>query len=182
MSSQEFLSLDNRFYIIALVLLLARLRRVSFGNRFLVALVNLFGTLLHELAHYLVGLLLLAKPSRISLWPQQTPNGLTLGSVTFSNLRFFNTIPTALAPMLLFYLAYQVDQRFFSLLPDTTPNFLLYLLSMTLLLENAIPSTTDIKVAFGHIGGVLLYGGGGFVYLFWERLAPEWVGWVEQVL
>ncbi|MBF0138625.1 MAG: hypothetical protein HQL65_20550, partial [Magnetococcales bacterium] len=103
MQFQDYLLANHRFVIIILVLLLARLRHASSGNRFLIGFVNFFGTVLHELAHYLVGWLLLARPGRLSLWPRQTAHGFVLGSVSFGNLRFFNTLPTTLAPLLLLY-------------------------------------------------------------------------------
>ncbi len=149
-------------------------------NRFLVAAVNLVGTFFHELAHYLVGLLLYAKPSGFSIWPKSQPGGgLVLGSVTFTNLRFFNTLPTAIAPLLLIGLAYYVDMHFFSTLDETTATFIIYIFIMVILLENSIPSTTDIRVAFNNGVGVLLYCGGIGLYIFWEE-AESWLGqWVD---
>ncbi|MBF0623201.1 MAG: hypothetical protein HQL82_00145 [Magnetococcales bacterium] len=163
----DFASLSrNRFLLILMVLLLLRIRSIASGNRLVIALVNLFGTLLHETAHFLVGLALNAQPTGLSLWPRrQTDGRLSLGSVTLRNLRFYNTLPTALAPLLLLAPAWWVDQHFFDHWPRTVAHLLLQVVLITLLLDNALPSTTDVRVAVRNIGGLLFYGallGGGW--------------------
>ncbi|KWA83808.1 hypothetical protein WL29_20810 [Burkholderia ubonensis] len=66
------------------------------------ALVAWPGTLAHELSHAAVGLVLGAKPSSMSLWPKSLGGGRwQLGSVEFTNLKWWNAPWTALAPMLL---------------------------------------------------------------------------------
>lgn len=59
------------------------------------------GTLCHELAHFGVGLLTNAEPTSISLFPRRKGKVWELGSVTFSNLRWYNAAPAALAPLLI---------------------------------------------------------------------------------
>jgi hypothetical protein len=61
---------------------------------------NVAGTLCHELAHFSVGLLLNAEPVGLSIVPRKNGRSLTLGSVTFANLRWYNAAPAALAPFL----------------------------------------------------------------------------------
>jgi hypothetical protein len=58
------------------------------------------GTLCHELAHFSVGLLLGAEPTRMSIVPRRSGRRWELGSVTFANLRWYNAAPAALAPFL----------------------------------------------------------------------------------
>jgi hypothetical protein len=58
------------------------------------------GTLCHELAHFSVGLLLGAEPTRMSIVPRRAGRRWELGSVTFANLRWYNAAPAALAPFL----------------------------------------------------------------------------------
>lgn len=78
-------------------LLLARCAR---GNA-LFALIALPGTLAHELLHFLVGFVTLARPVSLSVWPQHTQGGsYVLGEVLFENLRWWNAAPAGLAPML----------------------------------------------------------------------------------
>lgn len=74
----------------------------------LYALLRLPSTLLHELAHFLVGWLLFAKPTRISLWPQHNGTALQFGHVAFSHLRWYNAAPVYLAPLINAYVAYRL--------------------------------------------------------------------------
>ena len=55
------------------------------------------GTLAHELCHLTVGFLLSARPTRFTV----IPRGDCLGEVTFRGLNAINTLPTALAPLLI---------------------------------------------------------------------------------
>lgn len=55
------------------------------------------GTLCHELAHFLVGLLTFARPASLSIIPSRGK----LGEVKLANARWYNSAPTALAPLLL---------------------------------------------------------------------------------
>jgi hypothetical protein len=63
------------------------------------ALLALPGTFAHELAHFVVGLLLLAKPAGFSLRPKRSDHGWTLGSVSFRGINVFNGAFVALAPI-----------------------------------------------------------------------------------
>jgi hypothetical protein len=171
---------DSRLYLIALVLMIARLRRVASVNRFLLGFINLFGTFFHELAHYVIGLILYAKPTGFSIWPKaQAGGGFVLGSVSFGNLRFFNTLPTAIAPLLLIILAYYVDIHFFATFDETIATYILYIFTIVILLENSIPSTTDIRVAFNNGGGILLYVGGGAVFFFHDQIETWLSQWLD---
>ncbi|AXK72795.1 hypothetical protein DWG18_11240 [Lysobacter sp. TY2-98] len=80
------------------VLLLQRVAR-RFGL-WLYAAFALPGTLAHELAHYIVALLLAARPQVPRLWPERTPTGWRLGSVAF-RAPWWRAGPIALAPLLL---------------------------------------------------------------------------------
>jgi hypothetical protein len=65
------------------------------------ALITLPATLLHELAHAAVGVILRAKPSSFNLWPKQvSSSSWRLGYVGFTNLRWWNGGAVALAPLL----------------------------------------------------------------------------------
>lgn len=82
-----------------LIAMLARLHPVFFVLTFA-------GTVCHELAHLLVGLLVGARPRGISLLPRKVGGAggrvyWQLGSVTLSHLRWYNAAPAALAPLLL---------------------------------------------------------------------------------
>lgn len=65
------------------------------------ALFVLPGTLVHELLHWLVGTITNAKPVSFSLLPRKTAGGQwVLGSVGFTNLRWYNAALVGLAPLL----------------------------------------------------------------------------------
>lgn len=169
---------DDRLFLIAMVLLIARLKRVSYANRFLFSLVNLLGTFFHELSHYLVGQLLWASPDRFSLWPKARPDGgYVMGSVTFSRLNFFNTLPTALSPLLIIGLVIYLDQLFRMHVEETLSATLLYLFAVVILLENALPSATDFRVAFNQRLGVAFYLFAGLAY--WWR--DEWIVFLPHI-
>jgi hypothetical protein len=62
--------------------------------------ITLPATALHELAHALVGFLLLARPSSWSLWPRRvSASSWRLGSVGFLALTWWNGGAIALAPL-----------------------------------------------------------------------------------
>lgn len=62
---------------------------------------SLGGTLLHELAHFVVGFVLRARPTTLVIFPRRDGNRWVLGSVQFENLHLWNAAPVALAPLLL---------------------------------------------------------------------------------
>jgi len=65
------------------------------------ALISMAGTVLHEAAHFLVGLCVGAGPRSFEIWPKRSAKGWTLGSVDFVRLNWINAAPAALAPLLL---------------------------------------------------------------------------------
>lgn len=85
-----------------LLLALLALRRLPL----LYALFLWPGTLAHELAHYLAGLLLGARPVTLEVWPRRLGRGQwRLGEVRFARLRWWNKVPVGLAPLLLLPIA-----------------------------------------------------------------------------
>jgi hypothetical protein len=58
-------------------------------------------TLLHELAHGVVGLVLMAQPTQFNLWPKRvSQSAWRLGYVGFNRLRWWNAGAVGLAPLL----------------------------------------------------------------------------------
>lgn len=76
-----------------------------------VALISLPGTIAHELAHWVVGFLFLAKPARFSVWPRRSGERWTLGSVSFRRINVLNGAFVALAPALLLPLSWYCLRR-----------------------------------------------------------------------
>lgn len=59
------------------------------------------GTLVHELLHWIVALLLNGHPAAISIWPRRAEDGnWVLGSVGVANFRWYNGCFISLAPLL----------------------------------------------------------------------------------
>ena len=157
LNSAELFNLvvHNRFYLILLVLLLSFIKRHTFNGMLASALVNIPGTILHETAHFLVGLMLNAKPASFNLLPKRRDDVYVMGSVGFRNIKFYNALPSAMAPLILLPLAYWLNEYF---LVTTIWRYLFFILLETVIIENAIPSSTDFKVAFSSPLGLLFYG------------------------
>ena len=90
-------------------IVIIRLTRMVFLPLFIV--LTLPGTLLHELLHFTVGLLLGARPVVISILPRRVPDGWELGRVGFANLNAVNSIPVCLAPLALAPFSYWAGVR-----------------------------------------------------------------------
>jgi hypothetical protein len=86
---------------IALVLGFYVLLRAARSSMWRIALLSLPGTIAHELSHFVVGMLLLAKPRGFSVWPRADGHTWRLGSVSFGNIGLLNGAFVALAPLLL---------------------------------------------------------------------------------
>ena len=125
---------------------------------------NLFGIFFHELAHALVGAILLAKPSKFIMIPKATvlPNGdkiYVLGRVVCSNLSWYNSFPVAMAPLLLLGMALYLEKYYwqFSFVKNSFAYLCLYLYLQITLLTNAIPSPTDFREGFYNPFGLALW-------------------------
>lgn len=94
--------------IIALLILGGWLGLLALARRQFVwlALLGFPGVVLHELLHWTVGLLLLARPCAINLVPRRAGPVWQFGSVSFTGLNLFNAAPVALAPLLLLWLVW----------------------------------------------------------------------------
>ncbi|HIH2745481.1 TPA: hypothetical protein ACYLN4_001165 [Burkholderia lata] len=75
--------------------------RLLSGRFSVFALATFAGTFTHEFLHLVVGAMTGAKPVSMDLFPQRGPTGrMVMGSVTFTNLRWFNALPACIAPIL----------------------------------------------------------------------------------
>jgi len=108
------------------------------------ALIALPGTLAHELAHYLMALLLFAKPSFPSLVPERTAHGWRMGSVTF-RAGIFRAVPIALAPLLLVPLALTWAAGLMA--PATGPVYFVHAWVVGGLISACLPSSADFRIA-----------------------------------
>jgi len=131
---------------IALALLLIRLAR--YAGMWVFAVVALPGTMLHELSHFMVALVLGARPSFPSLIPSKVGRVWRLGEVRFQpgHLR---AIFVALAPLLLVPLALWWALAF--IVHAAWPWYLLHVWIVAALLHACFPSRTDWQLAFPAI-------------------------------
>lgn len=65
-SSRHFF--NNRFLLILLVIVLIRIKYTTYSSMWASALVNIPGTILHEMMHYIVGLVLNARPCNFTIF------------------------------------------------------------------------------------------------------------------
>lgn len=92
--------LDLAFVALALALIRYARRWVL-----LYALLAWPGTVLHELSHWLVALVLGGQPSSLSVVPVRSERGWRLGAVGIRRVRGYNALPIGCAPLLLAPLA-----------------------------------------------------------------------------
>lgn len=159
-NSEEFLQsfYNNRFYLILSVVFLTRLKYATYNSLWMSALVNIPGTLLHEMMHFFVGAFLNARPCNFTILPRRNMEGdYVMGSVSFQNVTFYNALPAALAPLLLLPIGFYLNRYFLPMMQPTLLNYILYILLQTIVVENAIPSRTDFNVAGRYFTGILLY-------------------------
>ena len=69
--------------------------------RWAMAILALPGTFAHELAHFVVGLILRAEPAGFSVLPRRSGNTWILGEVSFHRISIVNGAFIALAPIML---------------------------------------------------------------------------------
>jgi hypothetical protein len=127
---------------------------------FHIALLGFPGVVMHELMHFCVGLVLLAKPASFNLLPRRTGNQWQFGSVSFTGLNLFNAAPVAYAPLLLMgaaWLAFEHWMLPFMVAQRYTESVLCGY-GIACALYYSLPSVTDIKV-------------GGLSTLFWVVIA-----------
>jgi len=130
-------------------------------------LINLPGTILHEILHLFIGLILLAKPTSFSIIPKKTSEGWTLGSVGFKGVNEYNAMPISMAPILAPLVILLMIPDIFNYM-NTIENYLFLKTSLvsfllSSILVNCIPSSVDFKLMFEYKIGLILYT--GIIYL-----------------
>ena len=63
-----------------------------------------------------------------------------------------------MAPLLLLFVGFYLNRYFLPTMRLTAVNYILYVLLQTIIIENAVPSGADFRVAFMYPKGVILYG------------------------
>jgi len=124
--------------------MLAIMRLASRLGMWAYAAIALPGTFAHEMAHYLVALLLFAKPDFPSLVPQRTLHGWRLGSVTF-RAGIARALPIALAPFALMPLALWWAATLMA--PAEGALYFMHAWIVAALVSASLPSSADFKLA-----------------------------------
>jgi len=159
LNSQEVLQqlVSSRFFLVLFVVFISSLKHYSYDSMFMAWIINILGTVFHETAHFVVGFILNARPVGFTLFPKKAGDIYVMGSVSFNNITFYNAVPSAMAPLLLLVLAFYVDKMFFNFIPLTLSSYLLFLLIMSILIDNSIPSPADFKSAASSPLGIVAY-------------------------
>jgi len=98
---------DLLFYLLPSIVLAVVIRILAATHPFFF-LFTLAGTMCHELAHYLAGLLTGAAPGAFTIIPRRKGANWQLGSVTLNRVRWYNAAPAALAPLLIILIPFAV--------------------------------------------------------------------------
>ncbi len=126
----------------------------TIGNRAVFTLAMVPGVFLHELLHFLIGLITNAKPSSFSI----VPNRIHAGSVSFSNITWYNALPTSLAPFLgLIITSMPAASMFPTSIHSITGENVLIPLLLSPLAYACWPSSVDWKLS---LRGWPVYAGG----------------------
>ena len=127
--------------VLLVAILLSRLMKTDIA--YISRITGFVGIFLHELMHFIVGTIMLARPSLVHV-------GSDRGSVAFERFTWYNAAPTAMAPLLLLPVAFYLDKLFFVFFPNDLFHQIMYLCAMSVIIENSIPSGQDFKVAFEY--------------------------------
>jgi hypothetical protein len=140
--------------VIATAALLHYLRRMP---RFF-SLVSLPGTVGHELLHFLVGTLTLARPVKVSLIPKFHRDGsTTLGFVKFSNIRWYNALWVGFAPLLALPAAIALVYYRSAEVPLLSLREIAWSYVAASLTYSCLPSRADVEIVFSKPAGLLFY-------------------------
>ncbi len=140
--------------VIAMAALLHHLRGMP---RFF-SLICLPGTVGHELLHFLVGTITMAKPLRVSLIPKFHRDGsATLGFVMFSNIRWYNALWVGAAPLLALPAAIWLVYYRAAQIPPLAWRELGWSYVAASLIYSCLPSSTDVEMVLSKPVGLAFY-------------------------
>jgi len=159
-------------WLLALAGILWLFRRAR-GSLWGFSLLVLPGTLAHELCHLGVGWATNGRPVGFSILPKRRRDAYELGSVSFSNLRWYNAFFIGSAPLLL--LAGVWGLAWWRFQQGMALNWMnlawLYLIAN--LLESSLPSGPDLRIAARSPIGWLMLGGALVGGALWLRRHPD---------
>lgn len=123
------------------------------------------GTVFHEFMHYAVGGLLYAKPCDFQLLPTAGENGRRiLGSVSFTNIGWWNAAPVAMAPLLGIPIALVLAASLGAVHLTIGYCFAVWIIAS--ILSQSVPSTEDFRIMWSQPTSVALWL--GIVYVIFK--------------
>lgn len=121
------------------------------------------GTFVHELLHFLVGRLLNAKPVSFSVWPRRVGSSTwAMGSIGFTNVRWYNGIAVGLAPLIAPLVAIWFA-------PDAAQwkvaggDFKYWVLAAPIF-SMCLPSWSDIRICFASVVPIAVF----VAFWYWQ--------------
>jgi hypothetical protein len=158
-------------YLTVVVVAAALLHHLRGMPRFF-SVVSLPGTVGHELLHFLVGTLTLAKPVRVSLIPKFHRDGsATLGYVMFSNIRWYNALWVGFAPLLALPAALWLVYYRSAQIPPVSLRELAWSYVAASLTYSCLPSKADVHIVMSKPAGLIAYLGSTSLLLWmWVKM------------
>jgi hypothetical protein len=122
------------------------------------SLLSLPGTFGHELLHFLVGTLALARPVKVSLLPKFHRDGsATLGYVMFANIRWYNALWVGFAPLLALPAALWIVYYRSAQMPPLSLDEIAWSYFAASLTYSCLPSRADVKIVLSQPAGLLAW-------------------------
>ena len=159
----NFITHNTLGFTCSVVLIHSLIVRANHHSLILAWLANFIGVFFHELAHAIVGCFLRAKPKNFIVFQRKIMidgrQYYNLGRAEFDNLSWYNSAPTALAPLLLLPIAYYFEAHFWSFVNNhySLLNLIIYIYVQVTLVLNSIPSIIDFKRVSEHLFGLFVW-------------------------
>lgn len=159
----DFITQSTLGLTCSVVFIYSLISKANHHSLILAWLANFIGVFFHELAHAIVGCFLRAKPKNFIVFPRKIMidgrQYYNLGRVEFDNLSWYNSAPTALAPLLLLPIAYYFEAHFWSFVNNhySLLNLIIYIYVQVTLVLNSIPSIIDFKRVSEHLFGLFVW-------------------------
>jgi hypothetical protein len=153
---------NSKIMTVLITIVIISALQKSKRNPYLFSFLNYPSIILHELAHYFVGKILLLRIKGIRLFPtikrdEENKIEIINPSVSFqeNNSQAFRIILMAIAPLSLLYVAYYVESNWYSWF-NITSTFqfiffnILLIYVISILIINSIPSMTDFSYLLAY--------------------------------
>ena len=169
--------MEKVIIISAIVIILFIFKHIK-TNFVLYSVFTFPATFIHELSHLITSIISNGRPISFKVFPKRIERDnmiyYELGSVTSTNITWYNSLFIGLSPFLLWIGAYFL---YISISGDIlTINNTIKIVLIALLIEGGFPSIPDYKIAFSKsfvyfgILGVLIYFNPDYLSVGWEYI------------